>query len=218
MKKILFLLVACIASAQAGAAEYRSSFGFPFELSNDWLVLTPGEVTKLYRDETLDSLDIDSDQATALAILERVKKGEVEFYFDRKHSTKDFKNNISVQLMQGAQQYTAASVKDVCRLLPKELPKVFGSEVKVSSCGSGEMHGIRFMAFEYFLPVQKVHVVQYEMPYVADTTLVLVGGAHPAALAHLKSAQASIADHILKFAGDSVTSVTTSSHVGQAQR
>lgn len=217
MKKLLLLLAIGIASAQAGAAEYRSSFGFPFELSSDWLVLTPEEVTKLYRDETLDSLDIDADPATAQGILERVKQGEIEFYFDRKRSTKDFKNNISVQLMQGAQQYTAEAVRQVCRLLPKELPRVFGSEVEISSCGTGEMHGIRFLTYEYFVPAQQVHVVQYEMPYLSDTTLVLVGGAHPAALDHLRSAQAAIADRIAKFASESPAHTLTSSHAARGQ-
>jgi len=218
MKKLLLLLVIGIASAQAGAAEYRSSFGFPFELSSDWLVLTPGEVTKLYRDETLDSLDIDADPATVRGILERVKQGEIEFYFDRKHSTKDFKNNISVQLMQGTRSYTAAAAREVCRLLPEELPRVFGSPVEVSSCGPGEMHGIRFLTYAYFVPAQKVHVVQYEIPYLSDTTLVLVGGAHPAALDDLKSAQASIADRIAKFASESPARTLTSSHANHGQR
>jgi hypothetical protein len=216
MKKLLLLLVIGIASAHAGAAEYRSSFGFPFELSSDWLVLTPTEVTKLYRDETLDSLDIDADPATAQGILERVKRGEIEFYFDRKHSTRDFKNNISVQLMQGGQPYTTEAARQVCRLLPEELPRVFGSAVEIASCGTDELHGVRVMTYEYFVPAQQVHVVQYEIPYLSDTTLVLVGGAHPAALDYLRSAQASIADRIAKFASESQLTLP-GSHAARGQ-
>ncbi len=198
MKRIFFLLMIGIAS-QAGAAEYRSSFGFSFELPEDWLVLTPAEVAKHYRNETPESLAIDGDQATAQGILDQVRRGEIEFYFDRKHSTKDFKNNISVQRMQGSQTYTETAVAELCRSLAEELPKVFGSKIDIASCGSAEMHGIRFMAFEYFLPAQQVHVVQYEIPFVADSTLLLVGGAHREGLERLKSAEAAIADRINSF-------------------
>lgn len=208
MKRLLFLLVAGIASPHAVATEYTSSFGFPFELSKDWLVLTPAEVTEIYRNETLDSLSINADPATAQAILERVKQGEVEFYFDRKRSTKAFKNNISVQLTQGTQEYTDSAVWDICKSLHEDLPEVFGSGVRISSCGSGEMHGIRFLVFEYVLPPQKAHVVQYEIPFVSGTTLLLVAGAHPSALDHVRAAQTSLVDRITRYARESLTSAT----------
>ncbi|HEY0663733.1 MAG TPA: hypothetical protein VGD18_03910 [Thiobacillaceae bacterium] len=217
------MLVASVASAQAWATEYRSSFGFTFELSSDWLVLTRDEVAEMYRDETQASLGmIDVDQATARAVLERVKRGEVEFYFDRKYSKPDLRNNISVQLTQGGGRYTTSEMDEICRLIPEELPRVFGGEVEIVSCGLQELHGIGFLAYEYFLPAKKVHVVQFEIPYVSDTRVLLIGGAHTAALAYLKSAQAAIAKRIARFAsensGPDAAPAGRSNHQGQRRK
>jgi hypothetical protein len=210
MKKLSAILLLTLWSQAVLSGEYRSSFGYSFQLSKDWLVLTPKEVSKQYESETIKALNLEfADRNNAQSILERVKTGKVEFYFDRKYSTKDFKNNISVQIMPGSHTPTAQEVKEQCSAMPNELRSLYGSGVKVGNCGLATSHGVAYVTYEYFVSQQGVTIVQQEIPYVSNSTAIVAGGSNAAGLANLKSAQLSVVESITKFVSASLTPRST---------
>jgi len=203
MKGIFFVLLSAFVSVNVNAQEFRSSFGFPFELSKDWLVVTPKDASAQFEAETLKSLHMEAgDQDNAEAILERVKAGNVEFYFDKKYSKKNFTNNISAQLLPGVQIQTIDNVKATCTSLPKELQLLHGDVVLIKKCALSKSNGIQYIAYEYSLSRMDVAIVQREIPYLSNTTLILVGGSNSDGLRALMSAEDNIAASITKFVSE----------------
>ncbi|HAS53206.1 MAG TPA: hypothetical protein DCS42_03255 [Nitrospiraceae bacterium] len=200
MRKYVLTLLLLVMPAPGPAAEYQSTFGFPFELSKDWLVLTSKEAAGKFGTETLKSLGLEyGDQENMKAVLERVKTGKVEFYFDRKYSTKDFNKNISVQLMEGGQQPTAKAAQDACASLPDEAARLFGGPVKMKSCGIAELQGITYVAYEYEVPTLATSVIQTEIPFTAGMSIIVVGGSNKAGLEHVRKAHEQITRSIIKY-------------------
>lgn len=194
MKQLMFMVM-LVVSLKAHAADYRSNYGFSFQLPAEWLVLTPAQVQKTYQGESLKSMELAiGDRATFEAVLQKVKAGEVEYFFDRKYSTREFKNNISVQLMPPRPETPDQIAKDSCPSLAMSLRGLYGAEVKVTSCGIQTLAKVPFVAYEYRVPSQGVNVIQFEIPFGPKGTLILVGGSNDAGLAHVRVAQTSIAD------------------------
>lgn len=181
------------------AADYRSGFGFGFQLSDDWLVLTRPQVQKTFQNESQASLDLPSmDRSTFDQILQKVKSGQVEFVFDRRYSTKDWNNNISMQRMPARTEAPSLIAQASCPALAAHQQATLGSEVKVASCGVRTIADVSFVAYEYRIPAQDVSIVQFEIPFGFQGTLVLVGGSNDAGLANLRSAQAAIAEQAIR--------------------
>lgn len=199
MKRALFVMLLALLPASVLAADYRSSFGFPFSLSDDWAVLTPRQVSGEFKSDTLKSLHMEGvDEKMMQAMLDKVKSGKIEYYFYKKH-TERFNNNISAQLMPGDGMPTADAAKEACAALPDQLNKMYGEAVEMKSCALMNTHGIPYMAFEYVLPSRGVTLVQREIPYPGGNKLVLDGGAVPAALDTLRTAEDGIADSVTKY-------------------
>lgn len=199
LKYVVTLLL--LMPATGLAAEYQSTFGFPFELSKDWLVLTSKEAAGKFEAESLKSLGLEfGDQENMKSVLEKVKSGKVEFYFDRKHSTKDFNNNISVQLADGGEQPTAQDANEACASLPGEAAGLFGSPVKMKRCGIAEHEGIKYIAYEYEVPKLAMSVIQSELPFLAGTSIIVASGSNTAGLEHVRKAHEQITRSIISYA------------------
>jgi hypothetical protein len=196
----IFLVTALAASLQASAAESRSKLGFTFELSSDWLVLTAAQVQKTYERESLEGLGLVlGDRAAAEGILQRVKAGEVEYVFDRKHMAADFKNNISLQLLPPRAETPQEIARNSCPSLAGELRKLYGSEVVMAACGVRTLADVPFVVIEYRIAAQAANVIQFEMPFGRKGTLILVGGGNDAGLARIRDAQTSMARSAAQF-------------------
>ena len=190
MRKNVCLALLATLALPAVADDYVSSFGFKFSLTSDWLVLTPGEVAKLFKRQSLAGVSsVLGDQENATAVLQRVKAGNVEFFFDRKHSTNDFKNNISVQLMPDGKPPNEAAARELCQAMPRQLPTVIGAPVKIRHCGLKRANAVPYMAYEYFVPSQGVSIVQHEIADLGGAVLVLVGGSNDQGLRNTRATQ-----------------------------
>lgn len=210
----IVLVLACIGTScvkiPQGPALYTSYFGFTVHLSGEWLPVNPQKVAADNVEESLESLGIDVswDQGTAAAILERIKAGKVEFYFDRHTIEAADKNNITAQVMPYKNDaLTREGVAEFCHDLPKQLPAVYGNPAEVSSCGLAEANGVRYLSFEYSVPALSYCVVQDEIPFVNDETLVLAGGTFEACrdLQRLKVAQKALVDGATHFVAERIT-------------
>ncbi|MCP5268041.1 MAG: hypothetical protein H6943_03265 [Zoogloeaceae bacterium] len=195
MRLVSFVICVVIASS-ATAAEYQSHFGYSIQMSDDWLVLTPNEVAKFSADTTPQSIGLSGvPQAELQATLEQVKSGQVEFYFDRKYSTRNWNNNISAQ-MKPARGESIKELAKQCPGLTSQIRAVYGPSTKVTKCGEKTTSGVAYLAYEYEIPSERITIIQHEIPYGLRGTLILVGGSNPQGLKQLKSAQ----DHVTTMA------------------
>lgn len=176
---LLVLLVSC-SSRTASPSLYASYFGFQVQLPADWIALNPRDAAAANAGESVASLQIAdfSDPSNLASILDRVKAGEVEFYYDRTTLDEENKNNVSAQLVDndwGA--LTDEQARDICSDLSSQLSPVFSNNpVAVHSYGMTRSNGIDYIAMEYSVPASSYHVVQYELPFKNGKRLVIVGG------------------------------------------
>lgn len=193
MKKNLVAVFFALLSVPALATDYVSSFGYAFNLPQEWLILTPGEVDKQFSGENMARLATEvGGQEKAEAIVESLKGGNVEFFVLRSHATPEFQNNISTQQVDSGEAASAAAVKKLCKALPARLPEEIGIAVKVKQCGAQTLNGVRFVTYAYFLPSQGVTIVQHHIPYRAGKALVLIAGANAKGLPEVQKALASL--------------------------
>jgi hypothetical protein len=203
---LALVATAAVAWAQAASQPHKSHFGFTVQLSDEWLVVSPGDAAEASAEDTLASLGLDAqgDQANFKAILERVKSGKVEFYFDRRTVAADFQNNISAQLMPGSNPVTEDGVATLCQDIPSQMPAVFGAPVEVQACGIRQANGVDYVSYEFSVPTLSIHAVQAEIPFTGDSTLVVVGGSHEAGepLDRLKAVQNAIVEGATRLVGE----------------
>jgi hypothetical protein len=194
VRAALAALALMLAPGLVRAADYQSGFGFTFQVSDDWLVLTRPQVQRVFKDETKASLGLPTiDRESFDGILQRVQSGQVEFIFDRRHSTPDFNNNISIQRMPARKDSPEEAARSSCPSLQSTLHGIMGTEVTVTSCGARKVGDASFVAYEYRLPALGVTNVQFEIPFGFQGTLVIVGGSNDAGLANLRAVQLAIA-------------------------
>jgi len=202
MKNITLLFILFL-SFNSFAATFKSDIGFSINLSDDWYALSKKQASKAYEKETLKSLELlNINDKKLKAILKRVKAGNIEFIFDKKFSTNDFKNNISIQTGAGTTARTKEQGKIACKSLTADLKKLYKKNISVSQCGMKTIDTIMYMSYEYKGAVADISTVQNEFQLTPNLTIITVGGALPIALKHVKNTQnriaAAIASHIKK--------------------
>ena len=113
-----------------------SQFGFSAKLPTGWFVLSPKKAANANANETAKSLGIPKsvDQSVVNDILTKVKDKNIEFYYDQNYINKEYKNNISVQLVAPLSFKSVDEANEACKGMPLELKKVFGVPVKLHSC------------------------------------------------------------------------------------
>lgn len=198
--RLAVLLFFLLASAGAHAAEYKSTFGFPFTLSDDWEVMQPGEVSARFEKKTIKGMGLTQmDPATARDILARIKSGKVEYYFEKKYSTKDFNYNISTQLEAAGGIATPANVKELCPTLPEPLAKIQGAPVKVKVCRFAKLNGIPYLDLEYTVPSRGITTIQRQIPFLPSSDFQIVGGGRHAGLKTVRAAMDGMTNSITLY-------------------
>ena len=171
--------VACAADGLSPKT-FASSFGFSVDLDTGWVLLTPDRVTDSAAALTAATLGVpDMSQPELNEIVERIKTGQVEFYFDSVLSVPDLTNNVSVQLRDGTQDYGPASESEIsalCASMPKELEALWGTPVDVRGCKVVSSNGKAGLAYTYVIAANNMFVMQYELPFGASQTALVVGG------------------------------------------
>ena len=98
MKKILFALLIILALSNITVAqEYQSSYGFTINVPSHWLVLTPDELKNnpdLFDFETADFGGM--DKTLVKQVINKIKTGNVEVYFNQNTSNMTFSDNINI--------------------------------------------------------------------------------------------------------------------------
>ena len=162
------------------STHFRSNFGFNVDLPQGWVLLGPNETSRKVAPITAVDLGLPKANPRELKqYLERAKTGQVEFYLDTLLSTETFTNNISVQLENGSQDYSQYGQKEMdafCGQLTPDLGKVWGTPVAVKGCQTSLSNRTAVLAYSYVIPARNMFVFQYEVPFDANHTLVVVGG------------------------------------------
>jgi len=209
LRSCLFLFLPFIASCSGGIPVetlYTSYFGFQVRLPEDWIGMNPRDISAATAQESLASLKIDgfADASALESILNRVKSGEVEFYFDKTTLNEEDRDNVSAQLVTNDWGVlTDEHIPDLCTDLPKQLTSMFNnSPVTVDLCTIARANGIAYFKVEYSVPAMSYHVVQYEIPFRNQTRLVVVGGTFKSGrrLQRMREVQALIAEAATDFA------------------
>lgn len=177
------LLSAALLPIAATAATYESGYGFKFQLSDNWVVVTPERLSQ-FQDK---GLDIEAmDEAAEKEILQRVDTGRIEYYFDRTHSKKEFTSNISVQGNVRAVPRTEQDAKSSCERMPSQLKAMYGDKVKVEDCGLAKANGVPYMHYEYSGAAPGVTTVQDEFQLTPNLALIVVGASQDSGLSDLR--------------------------------
>jgi hypothetical protein len=213
---IAALLAGCGAEVSTGVTPlegpqtYTSHFGFTVQVPGQWLVLSPKQASAANAEETLRSLGVntEADQRILRGILQRVQTGKIEFYLERQTLNSEFQNNISAQLMPGRGPLTEDLVTEMCRDISSQLSPMFGgATVDVRACGLERYNNVSYISYEYAVPAQTYYVLQDEIPFVNDSTLVVVGGTLDAtAMKRIKDMQRVIVSGAIAFAAERPTS------------
>ena len=162
------------------SSRFRSNFGLNVDLPQGWMLLGPSEASRKVAPLKAEDLGLPKANPKELnQYFERAKTGQVEFYLDTLLSTETFTNNISVQLEKGSQNYSQYSQKETdafCSQLAPNLGKVWGTPVTVKGCQIASSNRAAVLAYSYVIPARNMFVLQYEVPFDANQTLVVVGG------------------------------------------
>lgn len=192
----MLLLTFVLLPMAVSAASYKSGYGFEFQLSDDWVVVTPERLPQ-FKDKGLDIKAVDKE-AEQMA-LERVSTGKIEYYFDRKHSTKEFANNISVQGNVRVVARTPDDAKAACDRMPAQLKALYGDKVKVEHCGLKNINGVPYMNYEYSGAAEGVTTIQNEFQLTPNLALIVVGASEGQGLAALRKGLDNVRDGIGTF-------------------
>lgn len=164
-------------------ASVTSSFGFSAEMPDDeWFVLGPKEVAKANSGETLESLGVQKipDQELLEALFEKVKSGNIEFFYDGKYIASDYKNHVSAQLsaplvFDSVEEMQAEWDKQ-CASLPDDLGEMFGETVRLHSCQLLPMNGRAVFHHAYTLTSQGITIINEQIPVNSQYSMMFVGG------------------------------------------
>ena len=158
----------------------QSRFGFKVVLAAGWIQVSVAETKRLGAGVDGATLGVpNADKDTLSQIIEQIKTGNVEFYLDTLNSTKEFTNNVSVQLREKSEDYvhaTRTEIERLCRGLKSGLAGALGTAVQVKECVSTSSNGTPGLAYRYYIPALNKFIVQYEVPFDATRTAIIVGG------------------------------------------
>ncbi|NOY65952.1 MAG: sel1 repeat family protein [Gammaproteobacteria bacterium] len=200
MKYISLIPLLLLLALNSNAAIFKSDTGFKVELDDDWLPLGKQQISAKFKDETLKSLKlIGINDKKFEALLQRIKEGNVEFIFDKKYSTKDFNNNISLQKGVGATARTKKQADIICKTIGEELKKLYKKDIKVIQCGLKTIGKNSFMSYEYSGALTDITTIQHEFQLTPNVTLITVGGSLPAAVNRVQKTQQKIASAITDY-------------------
>lgn len=205
MKRAIFAaLFLLFTSVVASAADYRSSFGFPFSLPSDWVVLTQKTLSGQYKDTSFSSIGIPNNRPELEKQLRRiVNSGQAEAYFEKEYSNATLTNSIIVQLSPGALELTDANVKQACADLPKDAAAANqGRPVKVKFCGLKESHGIRYAESEYTVPGSNVTTVSRHIPYLVNGSLEIDANSNNEGLPTVARNSGNVVSSITRYLAD----------------
>lgn len=198
-----FVFVSALLLSQLSFAEVRvtSQFGFSANLPDGWFVISPRTIAKANKNETAQSLGISGSVESAVLdeILDRVKGGNIEFYYDNKYVRKDFKNHVSAQLGPPLQFNSMQEVSEQCKALPAELNQLFGESVSLISCQLINAGGWPVFHHAYTVESQSLTIINETVHVNQNYSMIFVGGSGNGAdgLHRVRAAQQALIEAII---------------------
>lgn len=198
-----FVLLSALLASQLSFADVKvtSQFGFSAKIPDGWFVISPQTIAKANKNETVQSLGVSGsvDPAVLDDMLDRVKGGNIEFYYDNKYVHNNFKNHVSAQLGPPLQFTSMQEVSEQCKALPAELNQLFGEPVSLISCQLVNAGGWPVFHHAYTVESQNLTVINETVHVNQDYSVIFVGGSGNdiAGLHRVRAAQQSLVEAII---------------------
>jgi len=170
----LIVLVISILITPVYGKEYQSSFGFTVDIPEHWLVLTRQELK-----DNPDLFDLDNkqfgnvDKNLLKKVVEEIKLGRVEFYFNLETSDIGFSDNINVGKGVGRVPENNNQLRKVCDMLPEQLSSYFGRRVRVYQCRLKDVNGLGSVFLEFDGMLEGTTSIQYQIQKSPGVQLVI---------------------------------------------
>ncbi len=164
MRHLVLTLVLLALSAPALAERYLSTFGFSVEIPSHWSVMTRNELK-----DNPDMLNFDNeifantDRELVRQMIEMVRSGRIEVYFNQRTSTERFADNINVYRQPGRIPANNAELSQACRALPVQLSRAFGRSLNLHACELRKVAGLRSLYLDFDGVVEGTRSVQYQV-------------------------------------------------------
>lgn len=161
---ILVVLLVFTAITPVYGKEYQSSFGFTLDIPTHWLVLTSKELK-----ENPDLFDFSKkkfanmDKNLLRDVENRVKSGQVEYYFNQRTSTSSFADNINAMKQIGRIPENNTQLREVCDSASKELSSYFGRKIEVYQCKLVDINNLKSLFFEFDGAIEGTRNIQYQI-------------------------------------------------------
>lgn len=202
MKIFVFAAALSLCHLSFADVHVTSQFGFSATMPDGWFVVSPQTIAKANKTETAESLGITSsaDPAILDGILNHVKGGNIEFFYDNKYLNEEFKNHVSVQLGPPLHFNSLSEVSDECEALPGQLNQVFGEPVNLHSCQLVKANGWPVFHHAYTVASQSLTVINETVHVNQHYSVIFVGGSanDTDGLHRVRAAQRSLIDAITK--------------------
>ncbi len=160
----LVVLLMFIGITPVYGKEYQSSFGFTVDIPTHWLVLTSKELK-----ENPDLFDFSEkkfaniDKNLLKDIENRVKSGQVEYYFNQRTSNSRFADNINAMKQIGRIPENSTQLREICNSASKELSSYFGREIEVYQCKLVDINNLKSLFLEFDGVVEGTRNLQYQI-------------------------------------------------------
>lgn len=164
MKKIISVLLIFFTSLSITyAKEYESSYGFSINVPENWLVLTPSEIKNnpdLFDFENTDFGKIDKN--VLKQVINKIKAGNVELYFNQNTSDYTFSDNINIIKQIGRLPTTIDEVNKQCNDIGLQLSQYFGRKINVYQCKTTTINNNTFFLLEFDGAINGTRSIQYQ--------------------------------------------------------
>ena len=203
MKSYIFILSLIFTQVSYAETKLTSQFGFSATVQDGWFVLSPQKMAEANKNETAKSLGIPDtvDSQVLNEILESVKGGNIEFYYDKNYIDKVYKNHVSAQLSAPLQFSSMDEVTKECESMPAQLNELFGEKVNLLSCQFFSSNGRAVFHHAYTVVSQDLTIIQETIPVNQNYSIVFVGGSanDVEGLNRVRAAQQSLVDSVTSY-------------------
>lgn len=153
LKNILFILM-LFSPLSFADVNLASQFGFSSTLPDGWFVLSPEQLKEKTTNEDLKSLGIPEtiDKTTLSELFNKIKGGDVEYYYDENYLNKDNKNHFSVQVGPPIYYTSMDEVNQDCADMPAQLKALYGEVVEIFVCSLESSSGRPYFHLAYKVP------------------------------------------------------------------
>ncbi len=133
MKRFAITILLLLIAFDISAADYKSIFGFQFQLPKTWIVLSKDQVKKRGASWSSDVKIPSVTPEQNRAIVDKMQSGAVEFYYNEATANEEFTDNVVVDKKSGRVP-NDRELKQYCDKTRQVLSKMFAREIVIYEC------------------------------------------------------------------------------------